>query len=45
MKHIRQISALPAPAFEVQPNLFLRLVDVLFQHIVLPLIGKDKAGA
>lgn len=46
MKHVRQISAMPAPAFlEVQPNLLLRVLDVFFQQVVIKKIGEKNAAS
>ena len=46
MKHIRQITIGPALAFEVQPNAFLRLLEFVFQRVVVPqLQGKKEEKA
>ncbi|NUM52661.1 MAG: hypothetical protein HUU46_03355 [Candidatus Hydrogenedentes bacterium] len=42
MKHIRRISVTPAPAFEVQPNLFLRLLELLLQRVVVAQLQEKK---
>ncbi|MCC6152223.1 MAG: hypothetical protein IT367_00585 [Candidatus Hydrogenedentes bacterium] len=46
MKHVRRISAIPAPAlFEVQPNLLLRVLDVFFQQVVIKKIGEKNIAS
>ena len=43
MKHIHRISVLPAPAFEVQPNLFVRFLEILLQRVVVAQLQEKKA--
>ena len=46
VKHVRNISAMPAPAFlEVQPNLLLRFLDVVFQQVVIKKIQEKNAAS
>ena len=42
MKHIRRISVMPAPAFEVQPNALLRVLEVLLQRVVVAQLQQKK---
>ena len=43
MKHIRQISVTPAPAFEVQPNALLRVLEFVLQRVVVTQLQDKKA--
>ena len=45
MKHVRHIGAMPAPAFEVQPNLLLRVLDVFFQQVAIKKFGEKNAAS
>ncbi|MBX7257375.1 MAG: hypothetical protein K1Y02_13510 [Candidatus Hydrogenedentes bacterium] len=42
MRHIRQISAVPASAFEVQPSIFLRVLDLVLQRVVIAQLQQKK---
>ena len=42
MKHVRQISVVPAPAFEVQPNALLRVLGFLLQQVLVPQMQQKK---
>ena len=44
-KHVRHIGAMPAPAFEVQPNLLLRVLDVFFQQVAIKKFGEQNAAS
>ena len=43
MKHINRITILPAPAFEVQPNLFVRFLEIVLQRVVVAQLQEKKA--
>lgn len=42
VRHIRQISAVPASAFEVQPSIFLRVLDLVLQRVVIAQLQQKK---
>lgn len=44
VKHIQRISTVPAPAFEVQPSLFLRILDIVLQRVVIAQLQEKKAN-
>jgi hypothetical protein len=42
VKHIRQISVTPALAFEVQPSIFLRVLEFVLQNVLVAQLQEKK---